>query len=180
MEEVHCPGCCSGFLILPFGGSNPASQSAQFGANLGAYRKVRHGRSLTATTPSQPRLAGVKLRPWRPPCHTVCAGHLRISGRIGIDESDRRKLGTDATQLDFETGELPPALVQSRDDMRWAEHWVFLIPLWHGTMPVLFKGFEHIFRPGFAMEYSDQRVPKRCLLVRSARIVRRDRPRRHV
>ena len=66
------------------------------------------------------------------------------------------------TQVDFETGELPPALVQPRDDMRWAEHWVFLFPLWHGTMPALLKGFlEHIFRPGFAMEYSEKRFPRR-------------------
>lgn len=53
------------------------------------------------------------------------------------------------TQVDFETGALPSTLAQSRDDMRWAEHWVFMFPLWHGTMPALFKGFlEHIFRPG--------------------------------
>jgi hypothetical protein len=32
------------------------------------------------------------------------------------------------TQADFETGTLPPALVQARDDMRWAEQWVFLFP----------------------------------------------------
>jgi len=58
------------------------------------------------------------------------------------------------TQVDFETGTIPPALLQAREDMRWAEHWVFLFPLWHGTMPALFKGFlEHIFRPGFALEY---------------------------
>jgi putative NADPH-quinone reductase len=38
--------------------------------------------------------------------------------------------------------------------MRWAEHWLFLFPLWHGTMPALLKGFlEPIFRPGFPMEY---------------------------
>jgi putative NADPH-quinone reductase len=37
--------------------------------------------------------------------------------------------------VDFETGTIPPALVQAREDMRWAEHWVFLFPLWHGTMP---------------------------------------------
>lgn len=76
------------------------------------------------------------------------------------------------TQQDFETGALPPALVQPRDDMRWAEHWVFLFPLWHGTMPALFKGFlEHIFRPGFAMEYRDKGFPRRLLAGRSARIV---------
>jgi len=35
------------------------------------------------------------------------------------------------TQVDFETGALPPALVQPREDMRWSEHWVFLFPLWN-------------------------------------------------
>ncbi len=76
------------------------------------------------------------------------------------------------TQAEFETGTLPPALVQARDDMRWAEHWVFLFPLWHGTMPALFKGFlEHIFRPGFAMEYDQKGFPKRLLAGRSARII---------
>jgi putative NADPH-quinone reductase len=76
------------------------------------------------------------------------------------------------TQVDFETGELPATLAQPRDDMRWAEHWVFLFPLWHGTMPALFKGFpEHIFRPGFAMEYRKDGFPKRLLAGRSARIV---------
>lgn len=76
------------------------------------------------------------------------------------------------TQVDFETGALPPALVQPSEDMRWAEHWVFLFPLWHGTMPALFKGFlEHIFRPGFAMAYTKGGLPKRLLAGRSARIV---------
>src|SRR6516164_2003851 len=76
------------------------------------------------------------------------------------------------TQVDFETGTIPPALVQAREDMRWAEHWVFLFPLWHGTMPAVFKGFlEHIFRPGFALEYRKSGFPKRLLAGRSARIV---------
>ncbi|MFZ8466608.1 NAD(P)H-dependent oxidoreductase, partial [Staphylococcus aureus] len=51
------------------------------------------------------------------------------------------------TQEAFETGALPPTLQQAQEDMRWAGHWVFLFPLWHGTMPALFKGFlEQIFR----------------------------------
>jgi len=76
------------------------------------------------------------------------------------------------TQADFETGVLPATLAQPQEDMRWAEHWVFFFPLWHGTMPALLKGFlEHIFRPGFAMEYKQQGFPKRLLAGRSARIV---------
>jgi putative NADPH-quinone reductase len=76
------------------------------------------------------------------------------------------------TQADFETGALPPALAQARDEMRWAEHWLFLFPLWHGTMPALLKGFlEQIFRPGFAMQYKAGGFPRKLLAGRSARIV---------
>jgi putative NADPH-quinone reductase len=84
------------------------------------------------------------------------------------------------TQADFENGAVPPALVGPQDDMRWAEHWVFVFPLWHGTMPALLKGFlEHIFRPGFALGYATDagggrdasHFPKRLLVGRSARIV---------
>lgn len=76
------------------------------------------------------------------------------------------------TQIEFEKGAMPDTLVQPREDMRWAEHWVFFFPLWHGTMPALLKGFlEHIFRPGFAMEYKEAGFPKRLLAGRSARIV---------
>ena len=76
------------------------------------------------------------------------------------------------TQADFEAGALPSSLTQAQEDMRWAEHWVFLFPLWHGTMPALLKGFlEQILRPGFAMEYKKTSFPKRLLAGRSARIV---------
>jgi putative NADPH-quinone reductase len=76
------------------------------------------------------------------------------------------------TQVEFETGSIPATLARSQEDMRWAEHWLFLFPLWHGTMPALLKGFlEHIFRPGFAMEYKKAGFPKRLLAGRSARIV---------
>src|SRR6516164_776862 len=58
------------------------------------------------------------------------------------------------------------------ENMRWADHWVILFPPWHGTMPALFKGFlEHIFRPGFAMEYRKDAFPKRLLSGHSARVV---------
>jgi putative NADPH-quinone reductase len=76
------------------------------------------------------------------------------------------------TQAEFEAGALPLALEQPREDMRWAQHWMFVFPLWHGTMPALLKAFlEHVFRPGFAMEYKERGFPKRLLAGRSARIV---------
>jgi putative NADPH-quinone reductase len=97
----------------------------------------------------------------------IAAGH-----EVRLIEAGKLEFTLLRTQLDFETGALPPALVPSREDMRWAEHWLFLFPLWHGTMPALFKGFlEHIFRPGFALEYKKEGFPKRLLAGRSARIV---------
>jgi putative NADPH-quinone reductase len=76
------------------------------------------------------------------------------------------------SQADFESGALPPSLTQAQEDMRWAEHWVILFPLWHGTMPALLKGFlEQILRPGFAMEYKKTGFPKGLLAGRSARVV---------
>ena len=76
------------------------------------------------------------------------------------------------TQEDFEKGETPPSLMEARDLMRQCEHWVILFPLWHGTMPALFKGFlEQIFRPGFAKEYRKDAFPKRLLSGHSARVV---------
>src|SRR4051812_5053576 len=70
------------------------------------------------------------------------------------------------------SGNILDEAMRPRDSMRWAEHWVFLFPLWHGTMPALFKGFlEQTFRPGFAMEYRERQFPRRLLAGRSARIV---------
>lgn len=76
------------------------------------------------------------------------------------------------SQVQFEQEPMPASLEQACESMRWADHWVFLFPLWHGTMPALFKGFlEQIFRPGFAMRYQERGFPKKLLAGRSARIV---------
>lgn len=73
---------------------------------------------------------------------------------------------------EFEKGAVPPSLADAQQTLRWAEHWVILFPLWHGTMPALLKGFlEQVFRPGFAMEYQAKGFPKKLLKGKSARIV---------
>jgi putative NADPH-quinone reductase len=38
------------------------------------------------------------------------------------------------TQKDFETGELPPNLVQARDDLRWAQHSNGICERFHKTV----------------------------------------------
>lgn len=76
------------------------------------------------------------------------------------------------TQEEFQSSHVPPGLAQACEDMRGAEHWVILFPLWHGSMPALTKGFlEHVFRPGFALEYRERQFPRGLLKGKSARLV---------
>jgi len=47
--------------------------------------------------------------------------------------------------------ELESCLVQSRQDILWAEHLIIVHPVWWGTMPALLKGWlDRILLPGFA------------------------------
>lgn len=72
----------------------------------------------------------------------------------------------------WETGDVPPSLQRAQDDIRWAEHLVFIYPLWLGDMPALLKAFlEQVMRPGFAFDYRTKGFPRRALEGRSARIV---------
>lgn len=55
----------------------------------------------------------------------------------------------------------------------WAQHIVFVYPIWWGAMPALLKGFiDRIFLPGFAFRYREgSRLWDRLLSGRSARLL---------
>ena len=70
-------------------------------------------------------------------------------------------------------GPAPPDVAASQRDLVWAEHLVFVYPLWLGGMPALLKAFlEQVARPGFAFDAGPNRSPwQKKLAGRSARIV---------
>ncbi len=74
---------------------------------------------------------------------------------------------------EFENGALPPAIQESQNGIRWAEHLLILYPLWLGTMPALLKAFiEQVFRYGFALGGgADAKMPQGLLKGRTARLV---------
>ena len=73
---------------------------------------------------------------------------------------------------DWLKGEPPAAIAAAQADISWAEHIALFYPLWLGDVPALLKAFlEQAMRPGFALEYRDNRLPKKLLKGRTARIV---------
>lgn len=77
------------------------------------------------------------------------------------------------TQQDWATGQPLPVIRDAQRSIAWADHLVFVFPLWLGTMPALVKAFlEQTFRPGFAVsDAQDGAVWEKLLTGRSARIV---------
>ena len=65
----------------------------------------------------------------------------------------------------------PPAMAEAQQAIAWAEHLVFLYPLWLGDVPALLKAFlEQVARPGFAIGYGEG-FPKGLLKGKSARVI---------
>lgn len=65
-------------------------------------------------------------------------------------------------------------LQTAQHDIMWADHLVFVYPLWWGAMPALLKGFiDRVFHPGFGFQFDDERsyLWRRLLLGRSARLI---------
>lgn len=52
--------------------------------------------------------------------------------------------------------ELEPSLREIQEAITWANHLVFVYPLWWGSMPALLKGFfDRILLPGYAFKYRE-------------------------
>ena len=68
---------------------------------------------------------------------------------------------------------LEPDLLEAQQSLLWAEHLVFVYPIWWGAMPALLKGFiDRTFLPGFAFKYRKDSVWWDKLLAgRSARLI---------
>ncbi|TGN21929.1 NAD(P)H-dependent oxidoreductase [Empedobacter tilapiae] len=55
--------------------------------------------------------------------------------------------------------ELEPDLVEAWEKIKWAEHLVWLHPVWWGGLPAITKGFiDRLFLPGFAFQYRENSV----------------------
>jgi len=110
-------------------------------------------------------------------CHA-----LADSYREGAAKASHEVRTLEIARLDFpllrskqawEQEPLPPGLTEAQASISWAEHLVFVFPLWLGDMPALLKGFlEQVARPGFAFGApAEGGMGKKLLTGRSARVV---------
>lgn len=52
--------------------------------------------------------------------------------------------------------ELEPDLVEAWEKIQWADHLVWIHPVWWGGLPAITKGFiDRLFLPGFAFQYRE-------------------------
>ncbi len=74
---------------------------------------------------------------------------------------------------EFRSQQIPGAIRECQEWLLWADHLVFLYPLWLGDMPALLKGFlEQLLRPGFAFSDAPMSVAVRKPLAgKSARVI---------
>jgi putative NADPH-quinone reductase len=89
--------------------------------------------AMASTYVDSAREAGAEVR-------LLELGALRFNPVLGT--------GHDGDQL------LEPDLVAAQADLLWAEHLVWVYPIWWGAMPALMKGFiDRVLLPGFAFKY---------------------------
>lgn len=69
--------------------------------------------------------------------------------------------------------ELEPDLETFRENVRWADHFVVVFPVWWSSMPALLKGlFDRAWLPHFAFNFADHGLTWRKLLTgKTARII---------
>lgn len=69
--------------------------------------------------------------------------------------------------------ELEPDLLHAWEKITWAEHLVWIHPVWWGGLPAITKGFiDRVFLPGFAFQYKENSAWwDKLLKGRTARII---------
>lgn len=82
--------------------------------------------------------------------------------RKGAEKSDAEVKQINIRDLDFNPNlqfgyrkrtELEPDLIEAQEKLKWADHMVWVYPVWWGSVPAIMKGFiDRVLLPGFAFQ----------------------------
>lgn len=80
----------------------------------------------------------------------------------GLKKSDAEYKIINIRELDFNPNlqfgyrkrtELEPDLLEAQEKLKWADHLVWIYPVWWGSVPAIMKGFlDRVLLPGFAFK----------------------------
>lgn len=87
---------------------------------------------------------------------------LAAAYQQGVEASDAELRVINIRALDFDPNlaygyrkrtELEPDLLASQETLKWADHIVWIYPVWWGSVPAIMKGFlDRVLLPGFAFK----------------------------
>ena len=109
-------------------------------------------------------------------CHAFTDAYAEGAARAGHEtrsiDISKLEFPILRSPKDYLEGDTPPGLRAAWAHIIWAQHLVFVFPLWLGTMPALLKAFlEQVARPGKAYAAVQKGFPKKLLTGRFARLV---------
>lgn len=98
-----------------------------------------------------------------------------ISSNAEVEELNIRDMNFDPN-LHFgyrKRTELEPDLLDAQDKIKWADHLVWIYPVWWGSVPAMMKGFlDRVMLPGFAFnKRKDSLWWDGCLTGKTARLI---------
>ena len=69
--------------------------------------------------------------------------------------------------------DLEPDLIDAQEKLRWADHLVWIYPVWWSSVPAIMKGFlDRVLLPGFAFKKRENSLlSDKCLTGKTARII---------
>lgn len=96
-------------------------------------------------------------------CHAIAAAYKKgaLEGGATVKEIDIASLDFDPNLKSGyrQRQELEPGLQEAWEIIQWADHLVWVHPVWWGGLPALMKGFiDRLFLPGMAYKYRENSV----------------------
>lgn len=107
---------------------------------------------------------------------------LSAAYKKGVEESNAEIKEINIRELNFKINlqfgyrkrtELEPDLLDAQEKLKWANHLVFIYPVWWCSVPAIMKGFfDRILLPGFAFKKREKSLlTDKCLTGKTARII---------